>query len=154
MADPYFEQDAPTPEALLSIGALLGGILAASWMLYAHTCPTPEPKAVPETIVVEEPVFVAEVTAYSPKCKGCTSRMYNGERPDPDKRTVAAHLPSWPIGSCVELLIPETGWTHYTVTDTGAAIDDEDKFDILLPTQRAAKKWGRKHIAARRVECT
>lgn len=153
MADPLYVVDAPTPEVLLSIGALLGGILSASWIVYAHTCSTPEPEVVRETVVVEDPIFVAEVTAYSPKCKGCTKYMYNGERPDPNKRTVAAYLPSWPIGSCVELLIPETGWTHYTVTDTGAAIDDETKFDLLLPTQRAARKWGRKHIAARRVEC-
>lgn len=154
MGDPLYVADAPTPEALLSIGALLGVTLAASWMMYVHRCPAPEPEVVSETVPVEDAVFVAEVTAYSPKCKGCTRHMYNGERPDPSKPTVAAHLPAWPLGSCVALLLPDAGWTTYTVADTGSALDAENKFDLLLPTQRAARKWGRKHIAARRVECT
>lgn len=153
MGDPLYAGDEPTHGQIAGVFFIAGTTCAMLWGVYAHTCPTPEPEVVRETVVVEDPIFVAEVTAYSPKCKGCTKYMYNGERPDPNKRTVAAYLPSWPIGSCVELLIPETGWTHYTVTDTGAAIDDETKFDLLLPTQRAARKWGRKHIAARRVEC-
>lgn len=153
MGDPYYVRDEPQPGSLAAMGFLAGATCAVLWTAFIHTCPTPAPEVVGESVPAEDPIFVAEVTAYSPKCKGCSRHMYNGERPDPDKRTVAAYLPSWPIGSCVELLIPETGWARYTVADTGSAIDAENKFDLLLPTQRAARKWGRKHIAARRVEC-
>jgi len=152
MGDPLFVNDDPHLAFKLVdmlIGASFGALAFATW----HTCSTASiVPSVEETIVevVPDPVFVAEVTAYSPRCKGCTRYMYNGERPDPRKRTVAAHLPAWPIGSCVELLLPDEGWIAHTVTDTGAAIDTENKFDLLLPSQRAAKKWGRRQIAARK----
>jgi 3D (Asp-Asp-Asp) domain-containing protein len=147
MGDPLFVRD---ELGLVAWSMLAGAAFGVLVFGFGHTCPTVP--SVEETVVevVPDPVFVAEVTAYSPRCKGCTRYMYNGERPDPTKRTVAAHLPAWPIGSCVELLLPDAGWTVHTVTDTGAAIDTENKFDLLLPSQRAAKKWGRRQIAARK----
>jgi 3D (Asp-Asp-Asp) domain-containing protein len=106
----------------------------------------PEPEASPE-------VFVATVTAYSPYCKGCSGKTRSGEWARPGTDTIAADLRSWPLGSCVDLLLPDRGWVVHRVNDTGGAFDQRDRFDLLVRTQAAARKWGRKRIAARAATC-
>jgi 3D (Asp-Asp-Asp) domain-containing protein len=115
------------------------------------SCDLPDRKA---DVVTKTPqVFVATVTAYSPRCKGCTGKTRSGEWARPGTDTIAAHLASWPLGSCVELLLPDRGWVVHRVNDTGGAFDQRDRFDLLVSTQAAARKWGRKRIAARSASC-
>jgi len=101
-----------------------------------------------------EPEETAEVTAYTPDCKGCSGTTYSGETADPDAHTVAANLNHWRIGECVALDLPDEGWTTYTVRDTGGALDRADQLDMLVATRDEAKAWGRRAIRVRRVPCT
>jgi 3D (Asp-Asp-Asp) domain-containing protein len=115
------------------------------------SCDLPDRKA---GVVSSPPeVFVAIVTAYSPSCKGCSGKTRSGEWARPGTDTIAADLRSWPLGSCVELLLPDRGWVVHRVNDTGGAFDQRDRFDLLVRTQAAARKWGRRRIAARAATC-
>lgn len=100
-----------------------------------------------------EPDDTAEVTAYTPTCKGCSGTLYSGETADPDARTVAANLDHWRIGECVALDLPGEGWTTHTVRDTGGALDRADQLDLLVATRAEAKAWGRRTVRVRRVPC-
>ena len=96
----------------------------------------------------------AEVTAYTPTCKGCSGTMFNGETANPADRTVAANLDHWRIGECVALDLPGEGWATYTVRDTGGALDRADQLDLLVATHAEATAWGRRAIRVRRVPCS
>jgi 3D (Asp-Asp-Asp) domain-containing protein len=86
-------------------------------------------------------VLTAIVTAYVATCDGCSGITASGAPAVASDRILAASR-AWPLGSCVELLLPREGWVQFSIEDRGGAIDAPDRFDLLVDTQREAVAWG------------
>lgn len=66
--------------------------------------------------------------------------------------TVAADPKVLPLGTRIHVSAPGSGATGtYTVADTGAAVTGRH-IDIRLPSQAAAKKFGRQRVTVRVLE--
>jgi 3D (Asp-Asp-Asp) domain-containing protein len=92
-------------------------------------------------------VWTMVVTAYVRTCEGCTGVVASGIERDPRALVVAASE-HWPFGTCLEAVIDQR-WQRLVVEDRGSAIDRRDELDLMVPTVRAARAWGRQSIPVR-----
>jgi uncharacterized protein YabE (DUF348 family) len=90
--------------------------------------------------------FVVEATAYSPYCKGCqgiSAAGYN-YKANPNMKLIAVDPRVIPLGTKVYV----EGYGYAIAGDTGGAIKG-NKIDVLMPSEAAASKWGRKKVVIR-----
>lgn len=102
-------------------------------------------------------LFLATLTAYSPDCAGCSGTTASGTTADPSRR-IAATSEAWPLGSCVEVLLPGGEWVEYVVEDrlgprTRALPGADLHLDLLVADRTTALAFGRQRALARRVSC-
>jgi 3D (Asp-Asp-Asp) domain-containing protein len=94
----------------------------------------------------------ALITAYVKDCKGCIGITKDGTVAESHKRILAADPKFHPMGTKVELTFPDGDVKIYTVRDTGGKIKGKNRFDMLVKTEKFAKKWGKKKIKFRVVD--
>lgn len=125
-------------------------MLLFSLLLKLLSPSTPEPSL--EVCELELPAPRHEealITAYVKDCKGCIGITKDGTVAESYKRILAADPRYYPMGTRVELTFPDGDVKVYTVRDTGGAIKGRGRFDMLVKTEKFAKKWGRKKIKFR-----
>jgi 3D (Asp-Asp-Asp) domain-containing protein len=82
-----------------------------------------------------------EVTAYHPKCLGCSGITKSGKIADPNERMLAADLAHYPINTKI-LWMGE----QYTVYDRGGGVRGPNRVDVLVRDRNEAIRWGRRHL--------
>lgn len=98
---------------------------------------------------VKEEVFItpfpikdwqeAITTAYHSQCKGCIGITASGKVPSGAMIAADKH---WQFGECIAFF-QEGSWKNYIVEDRGGDIKGKNRFDILMPSFQAAKKFGK-----------
>ncbi|MDF2947898.1 MAG: hypothetical protein K0S51_2577 [Bacillales bacterium] len=90
--------------------------------------------------------FYVEASAYSPYCKGCSGNTATGIniRSNPNAKLIAVDPRVIPLGTKVYV----EGYGYAIAADTGSAIKG-NKIDLLMPTENAALRWGRKVVKIR-----
>lgn len=93
------------------------------------------------------PEYLATVTAYTKRCKGCTGITASGKKAE---GAMLAASSVWKFGTCLELYLH--GWKQVIVEDRGAAIQGKHRFDLLMASKKDAQNFGRQQIRYRRCD--
>ncbi|WP_024371364.1 3D domain-containing protein [Exiguobacterium sp. ZOR0005] len=93
--------------------------------------------------------YTMNASAYTPYCKGCSGKTALGWNVRTQKHNVVAVDPRViPLGSKVQVYVGGKLMGTYTAADTGGAIKG-NKIDILMYSQSAALKFGRKTVTVK-----
>lgn len=93
--------------------------------------------------------YKMNASAYTPYCKGCSGITALGWNVRSQKRNVVAVDPRViPLGKKVQVYVGGKLMGTYTAADTGGAIKG-NKIDILMYSQSAALKFGRKTVTVK-----
>ncbi|WP_214753039.1 MULTISPECIES: 3D domain-containing protein [Exiguobacterium] len=93
--------------------------------------------------------YTMNASAYTPYCKGCSGVTALGWNVRAQKRNVVAVDPRViPLGKKVQVYVGGKLMGTYTAADTGGAIKG-NKIDILMYSQSAALKFGRKTVTVK-----
>lgn len=93
--------------------------------------------------------YTMNASAYTPYCKGCSGKTALGWNVRTQKHNVVAVDPRViPLGSKVQVYVGGKLMGTYSAADTGGAIKG-NKIDILMYSQSAALKFGRKTVTVK-----
>jgi 3D (Asp-Asp-Asp) domain-containing protein len=101
---------------------------------------------------VEVPWRQGIATAYAADCPGAAAHLRDGSPTDWTKRSAAADLRYWPLGTVIEVCFDDGSCRAYTVRDSGKAVRGSNRLDLLVRSCAYARKFGAQKVSFRKLE--